>query len=98
MKPIGLGYFVEIFLMTPAQKDQARRQLLAFADSNGYDMPQIFVEDLPTSPAAFRSLLAVVNSTPVAAVVCLGADALQPHHREQLGTAGVTVLIADPSP
>lgn len=93
-----VGYFGETFLMTPAEKDQARRRLLDFAAGNGYDMQRIFVEELSTAPAAFVGLLAAVNSEPITAIAVLGDDMLQPHQRATLADAGVTVLTADPSP
>lgn len=91
-----VGYFRATFFMTPTEKNQASRCLLDFAASNGYDMPRIFVEELPTAPAAFIGLLEAASSEPVAAVAVLSADALQPHQLARLASTGVTVLIADP--
>jgi hypothetical protein len=97
-RPMMLGYFRETFLMTPGERERARKQLLELADRQGYRITAIFTEGLDTQPAALEALLEAAHRDAVAAVAFTGTEALAQIHRRDLEDAGIRVLIAGGPP
>ncbi len=97
-RPAMLGYFVETFLMTPAEQDRARRLLLEFADRAGSQMTAIYMEALDSQPAALEALIEAARRDGVSAVAVTVADSIADQYRRELEAAGVRLLIAGDPP
>lgn len=97
-RPTMLGYFRETFLMTPAERERTRQQLLELADRQGYRMTAIFTEGLDTQPAAIKALLETAHRDAVSAVAFTGPETLAQIYRRDLEDAGIRVLIVGPPP
>ncbi|MEU4607511.1 hypothetical protein AB0F43_31385 [Kribbella sp. NPDC023972] len=97
-RPAMLGYFLETFLMTPAQQDRARNLLIDFADRAGSRMTAIYMEALDSQPAAIESLIETARRDGVPAVAITTADSLTEQHRRALEDAGIRLLIAGDPP
>jgi hypothetical protein len=93
-----LGYFLETFLMTPAEQDRSRQLLISFADRKGSQMTRIFMETLDTRPAAIEALIEKARQDAVPAVAITAADSLEAPYRRALTDAGIRVLVAADPP
>lgn len=65
----AVGYLRQYGSMTCRQFGTAKEQLAALAERSGFELCQVFVEQLHTDPAAFEELLQVVKLRNVAAVL-----------------------------
>ncbi|WP_329484198.1 hypothetical protein OG555_18785 [Kribbella sp. NBC_01484] len=97
-RPGMLGYFVETFLMTPAEQDRARKLLLELADRAGLQMTAIYMEALDSQPAALEALIEAARRDGVSTVAITAADSIADQFRRELEAAGVRLLIADDPP
>ncbi|WP_406048331.1 hypothetical protein [Kribbella sp. NBC_00889] len=93
-----LGYFVETFLMTPAEQVRARNLLLEFADRSGAQMTAIYMEAIDSRPAAIEALIESARRGGISAVVITAAGAIAGQYRRELEHAGVRLLTAGGSP
>jgi hypothetical protein len=93
-----LGYFVETFLMTPAEQDRVRKLLLGFAGRAGSQMTAIYMEALDSQPAAIEALIEAARRGDVSAVAIAAADSIAAQYRRELEAAGVRLLNARDSP
>lgn len=100
LRPLGVGYVREHFMMTAAEVAKARDQLTRFAAAEGLTLQCIYIEKLETEPAAFQALVDAARPDEVAAVVVPTLQHLEPRfgersRREHLErNAGVRVLVA----
>jgi hypothetical protein len=56
-RPLALGYIRQHLLMTEYELDDAKERLAYFAETQGYALDTIYVEELHTWPAAFEQLV-----------------------------------------
>lgn len=104
-RPLAVAYLRAHLLTTEDELADAKRDLAAFAEREGYTLGQVHVERLDHAPAAFEALVAEVMREQVIAVIVPGT-----HHLAALGsppsairyhlerTTGVRVLRARHSP
>lgn len=97
-RPVMLGYFLEVFLMTPTEQARVKEQLIEFAAREGFAIRAIFVEGLDTRPAAINALIEMVRRDNVTAVVVPSADDLDRRDRRRLEDVGAYVVVAGCSP
>ncbi|GAA3084013.1 hypothetical protein JOF29_004415 [Kribbella aluminosa] len=76
--PLMLGYLCEPPLHSQAATEKLKILLKAFARREGYALGTVYVEHLPTAPAAFEALLEAIRRYEVDAVVVPTKTHLEP--------------------
>jgi nucleotide-binding universal stress UspA family protein len=77
-RPLMLGYLCEPPLHSEAATEKLKTLLAEFAQREGYALGTVYVEHLPTTPAAFDALLEAIRRYEVDAVVVPTRAHLEP--------------------
>ncbi|TCM49425.1 hypothetical protein EV648_103700 [Kribbella sp. VKM Ac-2568] len=67
--PLVLGYMRRYPFMPDHEVGQMQQHLAAIARENGYTLGTVHVEELPTDPLAFETLLAAIRDLRAPAVI-----------------------------
>lgn len=97
----AVGYLRQYGSMTCRQFAKTREQIAAFADQYGLELRAVFVEELPSDPAAFEKLVQVVTQQNIRTVLVPNRAHLSPvgsgetKDQRLYRETGSEVLVAD---
>jgi hypothetical protein len=100
-RPLILGYLRQHLLMTEDELADTKERLAHFAQTEGFALGTVYIEQVDTAPAAFEALVEAANRDDITAVVVpsmfhfavLSAPATIKLHFERL--TGARVMVAN---
>lgn len=103
-RPLMFGYLRAHLLMTQTELADTKDRLAYVAHTEGYALGTVFIEHLPTVPAAFAALIEAVDQHGAEAIVVpspmhlavLGRPPLMTNYLQNV--TGVRVLVANSRP